>query len=349
MKNNSNNSQRKRERRSHWMLRRSYVVARIAEEYINNPDEYVSTFTVQINGKKRHIITYSHNKNGAALRKVHEYLATIVSGCYKSTPNSFAYKPGTGILPCLEKHIMSNTFLKTDIHEFFNSIQYEILLEQLYKDNVCRRMKKRVKLLLKACFYDGHLPIGFVTSPVLSDLYMHNIDELFLNREDIIYTRYADDFIISGIDNVSALEQVKLELEEALSEYSLELNTKKTYFRTLRYPGDALHVLGVNLVNNAPEPNRITVSDKYIRETSKDICQLLEDSKGMTNEEIEEKLTSIVGKIEFIRYFSMSSYNKLEKMVSIKYGEKVDLSRKNLCAFIKTTYNKEVPLPIIDK
>ena len=53
MKNNSNNSQRKRERRSHWMLRRSYVVARIAEEYINNPDEYVSTFTVQINGKKR--------------------------------------------------------------------------------------------------------------------------------------------------------------------------------------------------------------------------------------------------------------------------------------------------------
>lgn len=339
-KNSANNAKiinlRKRTMRSHGMLMRSYVVQRIAEEYINNPNDYVTVFTVQINGKKRRIVTYAHNKKGAALRKVHEYFALIASGCYQSAPNSYAYKLGTGILPCLEKHILSDSFLKTDIHEFFNSIQYEILLEQLYKDNVCKRMKRRVGILLRACFYDGHLPIGFVTSPVLSDLYLHELDGSFLNRNEFIYTRYADDFIISGVGNMDSLEQVKTELEELLARYGLELNAKKTYLRTLRQPGDAIHVLGVNLVNNAPEPNRITISDKYIRETSKDICQFLADFKEMEAEEREDKLTSIIGKVEFIRHFSMSSYNKLEKMVSIKHGEKIDISRKNLCALIKS-------------
>lgn len=339
MKNDSKKAltkdQRMKERRAHWMLRRSYVVERVAKEYLNNPDDYVTVFIVQINGKKRRIVTYAHNKKGAALRKMHEYFATIVPGCYESAPNSYAYKSGTGILPCLEKHILSDSFLKTDIHEFFYSIQYEILLDQLYKDSVCKKMKKRVGVLLKACFYDEHLPIGFVTSPVLSDLYLHNLDIAFLNREDVVYTRYADDFIISGKDNMNCLEHVKGELEEALKGYGLTLNTKKTYYRTLSQPGDAIHVLGVNLVNDAPEPNRITISDRYIRETSMDICQFLTDFREMTSEERERNLTSISGKIEFIRYFSTSSYNKLEKMVSIKCGKKIELSRKNLCSLIK--------------
>ena len=309
---------------------------RVAEMYIKNPDDYLRTFTVQINGKKRHIITYKPDKKGAALRHYHELFANLMGCCYESIPNSYAYKKGTGILPCIEQHCESNTFLKADIHEFFNSIQYEILSEEVLKDSICRKNKKLIKTALQACFYEGHLPIGFVTSPVLSDLYLHNLDKAFIGREDIIYTRYADDFIISGVDNLSSLEVVKSELEDALAEYGLELNNKKTYFRTLRHHGDAIHVLGVNIVNNAPEPNRITVSDRYIRETSKDICQLLENSKEMGVEEIEDKLTSIIGKIEFIRYFSMSSYNKLEKMVSIKHGKRIELSRRNLCILAKS-------------
>ena len=54
-------------------------------------------------------------------------------------PNSFAYKKGMGILPCLEQHLESNTFLKTDIHEFFNSINYEKPTDLLLEDSVCKR------------------------------------------------------------------------------------------------------------------------------------------------------------------------------------------------------------------
>ena len=295
------------------------------EAYLSAPDDYVRTFTVRINGRKRHLITYKADEKGAALRYFHNHFAKAMSLCYSSCSNSYAYKRGRGIHSCLEQHLQSNTFLKSDIHEYFNSIDYEKLLNIILEDSACKKRPMHVARLLKACFYNGHLPIGFISSPVLSDLYLHKLDKQFLGREDIIYTRYADDFIISGRDNIDVLEQVKNELAHALSEYGLSLNRKKTYCRTLKKPGDAIHLLGLNLVNDGPNPNRITVSDRYIRDTSKDICQFMNECHEMEAEDKERELAVLHGKIEFIRHSSRSSYKKLERMVSVKSGKKVDL------------------------
>ena len=319
-----------------WSIDTMYTDARsTVEQYNEDPEKYVRSFTVQINGKKRNIITYTPDRNGAALRNIHSRFAFTISHCYKSMPDSFAYKKGSGILTCLSQHLQSDTFFKTDIHDYFNSIKFETLLSMFQEDKTCKRRMKKIKALLSLCFYNDHMPIGFITSPVLSDLYLHKVDESFLGRHDVIYTRYADDFIISGKNNMSSLEKAKNELEESLSEYGLSLNAKKTYFRTLHRPGDAIHVLGVNLVNNDPDPNRITVSDRYIRETSKDICRFLSEYQDQTKEENEIALSSAIGKIEFIRFVSPSSYSKLEKMVRIKHGEAVDLSRAMLEGLIK--------------
>lgn len=247
-------------------------------------------------------------------------------------PNSFAYKIGLGILPCLEQHLESDVFLKTDIHEFFNSIQYDLLLDLILEDTACKKNKALMKLILKTCFYDGHMPIGFVTSPALSDLYLHKLDKSFVNRANVVYSRYADDFIISGNGNEEIMKDIKNEIESVLSEYGLQLNEKKTYCRTLRQEGDAIHVLGLNLVKGERH-NRITVSDRYIRSTSKDICELLTNHNYLTNEEKEYDLARLNGMIEFVRYASPSSFKKLEKMVSIKHGEKVELD--HLKDFVK--------------
>lgn len=300
-----------------------------ARDYIKNTDDYLRTFIVQINGKKRKIVTYNCNEKGRALKQLHRAFAKEVSICYETAVNSYAYKKGVGVINCLNQHMQSNTFLKTDIHEFFNTISFDPLYKLILEGNP-RKRKKRLETLLKACFYDGHLPIGFITSPVLSDLFLHKVDEKFLDRDGVIYTRYADDFIISGKDNISTLEQIKAELENTLHKYGLELNYKKTYYRTLRQPGDAIHLLGVNLVNNDPKSNRITISDKYLRQTSKDICKYLKDCSKMKPEEKNKTCASLYGKVGFIRYYSQSSYNKLEKMVCVKHGEILDLS-KVLC------------------
>jgi len=311
-----------------WSIETMYTDARSTVEHYNeDPEKYVRSFTVQINGKKRNIITYTPDRNGAALRNIHSRFAFTISHCYQSMPDSFAYKKGSGILTCLSQHLQSDTFFKTDIHDYFNSIKFETLLSMFQEDKTCKRRMKKIEALLSLCFYNDHMPIGFITSPVLSDLYLHKVDESFLGRHDVIYTRYADDFIISGKNNMSSLEQVKNELEESLSEYGLSLNTKKTYYRTLRNPGDAIHVLGVNLVNNDPEQNRITVSDRYIRETSKDICRFLSEYQNKAKEDSEKELESIIGRIEFIRHISPSSYGKLQRMVHVKHGDAVDLSR----------------------
>ncbi len=42
------------------------------EDYLQNPEKYVYPFTVQINGKKRELLTYSRDENGLRLRWIHE-------------------------------------------------------------------------------------------------------------------------------------------------------------------------------------------------------------------------------------------------------------------------------------
>lgn len=47
----------------------------------------------------------------------------------------------------------------------------------------------------------------------------------------------------------------------------------------------------------------------------------------MEAEDKERELAVLHGKIEFIRHSSRSSYTKLERMVSVKSGNKIDLFR----------------------
>ena len=100
----------------------------------------------------------------------------------------------------------------------------------------------------------------------------------------ICYTRYADDFIISttGVDGKEKLEQALEILRAEISNHKLELNKKKTYIRQLKTEGDAIHLLGLNMVKTSTRKNRITVSHRYIIETSKEIGYLLQNKTKTT-------------------------------------------------------------------
>ena len=305
----------------------------VADEYPENPDLYVRAFTVVINGKRRRIITYRADSNGERLREFHRRFAEAVGRRYRPAGNSYAYKPGSCVLDALREHRESDVFLKTDIHAYFDSVDYDRLedkLTGLFAPNGL--LPEEWTRALWTCFYDGHLPIGFISSPVLSDLYLHELDLEYAKIPDVIYSRYADDLILSGggAEAEEKLEEIRGRLETDMEQLGLELNRKKTYIRRLKQPGDAIHLLGLNMVKREGGINDITVSDRYIREVSRELCALIAEKPFLDDMEAVRRFTAVMGKISYIQNASPRSAEKLRKMVRVKSGVDTDLAYKSL-------------------
>lgn len=314
-----------------------YNYARDFSDVINdfpiNPDKYTRPFTVMINGKRRKIVTYQANDSGDRLRKFHRILAAVMRRHYTPSNNSYAYKHGSCVRDALLVHLESDTFLKTDIHSYFDTIDYKTL-EATFVERMTRNGYRKGLWIkaLQTCFYNGHLPIGFISSPMLSDLFLHDIDMKYASIKGVKYTRYADDLIVSGTGEGVAekLAKIRVRLEKDLSFLGLELNKKKTYIRKLTFPGDAIHLLGLNMVKRAGFINDITVSDRYIREASKELCLLIAQKPYLDDAEARKRFMAVMGRIDYIKNSSDKSADKLRKMILIKSGVDTDLTYKSL-------------------
>lgn len=302
-------------------------------DYLINPDKYVFLYKTTVNGKIRQIITYQATSEGQLFRHLHRLFALALSGVYEPNAKSFAYQKGKSIDSCLKAHLHSDTFLKTDIHSYFDSVSYDLLLERLMAIRSWPITRKaQLKKVLSTCFYNGHLPIGFVTSPILSDIFLKDLDEHMSMLKGIRYTRYADDIIISttGDDANERLEQALEILRTEITSHKLELNKKKTYIRQLKIEGDAIHLLGLNMVKTQARKNRVTVSQRYITETSKEIGYLLQNKASIEPWEMRRQFASVMGKVSFITHASKDSANKLKKLLQVKTGYKGSLTYKAL-------------------
>ena len=302
----------------------------LSGDYCENSADYVRKIRTCINSKVRSIVTYNITEdkeltqNGQKIRHLHDCVAELFKSLYESSESSWAYKEGCGILGCVSQHLNSKCFLKSDIRSYFESISFDVLSTFLKEDLSDLKDEESVEKLLtvvRACFYDDSLPIGFTSSPVISDYFLSKFDKKFsVFNDKVIYTRYADDFIIStrNTEDRELLESIKAAMEKDLMlEYNLSLNKKKTYFRELKQSGDSIHVLGVNIVNRG-DKNSVTIGDKYIRKLSQEI------QNNCTYDKNSFEWKSTVGKISFVKQCSKESFVKLEKLYFIKTGKKIN-------------------------
>ena len=137
----------------------------------------------------------------------------------------------------------SRWFLKVDLKDFFPSLTTDFVTLQLMKNAAFNKFQPSSRYyadalmiwneILAPCFLNGALPQGAVTSPLLSNLAMVPTDfeisgELFnLNKHRFIYTRYADDLLISCKEKFNP-EDVLVILRKHLGQ--LTINDKKTRF-----------------------------------------------------------------------------------------------------------------------
>ena len=186
---------------------------------------------------------------------VQQAVRTVLEPIYEEDFLGFSYgfRPGRGQHNALDalwvgiRQRKVNWVLDADIRGFFDAIDHEWLMKFLEHRIADRRILRLIRKWLRAGVSDDGewsrttvgTPQGSVISPMLANVYLHYVLDLWVNqwrdrhvRGDVIIVRYADDFAM-GFQHRSEAERFLRELRTRLAKFGLTLHPEKT--RLLRF------------------------------------------------------------------------------------------------------------------
>lgn len=168
-------------------------------------------------------------------------------------PSSFGYRPGKSqhkaIEQCAKNCWQRWYVVDIDIKGFFDHIDHEHMMRILRKYTDKRHILMYCERWLKAKSQteDGEFwertvgsPQGGVISPLLSNIFLHEIFDSWMQQHHaiMVFERYADDIIIHT-RSIEQSEFILNRVKERFKQYSLELNETKTKivycYRTARF------------------------------------------------------------------------------------------------------------------
>lgn len=132
--------------------------------------------------------------------------------------------------------------LDADIHGFFDAIDHECMIRFIKHRIADERLIRHIKKWLNAGVLEDGVkswsttgtPQGGSISPILANIYLHYVADLWLEhwrnhrtRGDIIIVRFADDIVL-GFQYETDGHQIWKEMQERLRKFGLELNEGKT-------------------------------------------------------------------------------------------------------------------------
>lgn len=212
------------------------------EKYMDNaglsklyklPEYYVFTIKKRCGGYRynkchsyRYIERPNYNIKEVQKRILKKLLNNVSQSDSFISDNAVAYVKGRKISDGASVHIGQKAVLKLDIKDFFRSIKFDIIMDNVFL-KLCNDYDTAF-LLTHLCTYNGHLPQGAPTSPIISNMVLFEFDKTvssYCERKGINYTRYCDDMAFSGnFEQKTIVNFIKAELEK----YGLRLNHKKT-------------------------------------------------------------------------------------------------------------------------
>lgn len=238
-------------------------------------------------------------------------------------PSSAAYIKGESILSNARRHRKNRYFLKMDFKDFFPSIKWRdfkpIIRAWHEKETPDWKLTRYAEdLIRQTCFYlNDSLPIGYPCSPMISNAVMFTIDDDIVNLlsdcdkyGNVIYTRYADDLVISTDKKhvCNDIYKVVNELIKKTKSPKLSLNREKTKMGSST-SGSAL-VTGLRIYANG----HITIHRKH-----KDHIRLLLSLYKKKELEQEEQ-RSLLGHLAYVRHVAPQFYSKLQN----KYFKEIE-------------------------
>ena len=161
---------------------------------------------------------------------------------------SYGFRPGRGQHDALDALWVGvvrkrvNWILDLDIRSFFDKLQHEWLVQFVEHRIGDRRVVRLIQKWLQAGVMEQGQwsetkegsPQGAVISPLLANLYLHYVLDLWVEqwrkkqaRGDVIIVRYADDAVL-GFEHREEAERFLERLRERLQKFGLELHPEKT-------------------------------------------------------------------------------------------------------------------------
>jgi RNA-directed DNA polymerase len=161
---------------------------------------------------------------------------------------SYGFRPGRGQHDALDALTVGiktrniNWVLDADIAKFFDRISHDWLVRFIEHRIGDKRLVRLIQKWLKVGVLEGGVrvesdegtPQGAVISPLLANIYLHYVYDLWAHQwrqrhatGDVIFVRYADDTVV-GFENRSDTERFLTDLKERLAQFALTLHPEKT-------------------------------------------------------------------------------------------------------------------------
>ena len=276
-------------------------------------------------GKKiRSITTYSEDFKDyrEAHYKFNEQLRVFAKENDLCSPNSYAYKKNLNTLKCVLKHAKSKCFLKTDIKSFFDSMKPSYLKDKIYnkyinnKKNIffneqeIIKLKHRINMAFGKLTYYGKFPIGFITSPIISEMYLSDFDKqitAYCDSIGVIYTRYADDMLFSS-EKQFEFDTVLSFITGKLKQIGLKLNDKKISKKSFSKNGDYLNFVGMFFIYKNGE-TKISLGKAFVKKAAR--------LKVYGDKNKKYILNKIQGVENYLKYNDPKGFELYNKIISI--------------------------------
>ena len=247
------------------------------------------TYIPKVNGKLRPLGIPAYED-----KLVQGIMADVLNDIYecKFLDNSYGFRPNRNCHQAIREinqRIMINKvnyILDCDIKGFFDNVDHKWLmkfLEHDIKDKVFLRYINRFLISgymedMKYHETDKGTPQGGLISPVLANVYLHYVLDLFFEKYikpklkgEAYLIRYADDFIIMFQYEEEAKEVYK-QLITRLAKFGLEMEQEKTRILPFgRYKGtkETFDFLGFTHYNGTTRTGKYTVGHKISKKKRK--------------------------------------------------------------------------------
>jgi len=232
----------------------------------------------------------------------------------------FSYRKDVNVVDALRKHAESKCFYQTDLFDFFPSINRDLVKSTLIKNS--RNMpfvdfEEYVDRFADLMTFDSYVPRGFSTSPSLSNACLTEFDNVFVEycrKNDLVYTRYSDDIVISGMSDeiVKAGSRALVDFLAELYGGIFSINQQKSRFLKV---GRKIKILGMVILPNGSVGIELSLKRKMemlLHFYSTDSFKFLD----AVNDDLEKGTQMLAGYINFANAADKSFLEKLRK----KYG-----------------------------
>ena len=249
--------------------------------------------------------------------------------------SAFAYIRGRSTIDALKRHqkFESKWFLKLDFTNFFGSTTPAFVINMLslifpFSEIVKEQEgKEALEKALSLCFLNGGLPQGTPISPFLTNVMMIAIDHKIRNdlrefdKNRFVYTRYADDLLISCKYDFDRYAVEKFVID-TLAKFNAPFTIKP---EKTRYGSSAGSNWNLGLMLNSD--NQITIGHKKKKQFKAMVDNYMRGKKS-GNLWAKEDIQVLGGLISYYRMVEKDYINYVLQQYSKKHGFDVERAIK---------------------